>query len=41
MKVYETPEIALLITDECEIISTSLGLETPLLPFEDESWIFD
>ena len=40
MKNYETPIVEVLLTEENEIISTSLGLETSLLPNEDESWIF-
>ena len=40
MKNYESPVIEVLRTDENEIISTSLGLETSLIPAEDESWIY-
>ena len=37
--VYLTPEIEWIALDESDILTSSFGIHTPLVPTEDDEWL--
>ena len=37
--IYVTPEIEMIALDMADILTSSLGIYTPLIPTEDDEWV--